>query len=220
MLTLKELAKKLDVVPDTIRNYTKMGLPFQYDEKGRYRFDEEEAIKWYFRFKEGGVVNGKKVNGNGIVKLPSYIWGVYGLLKSYNESLEDGQAFKRGMSQDAIKDITGFSRREMTNIRYSLNTSPFNLYPLISNKNGYFLARNDKEVLDYIKAKERAISSMAKEVANLKRRLRLNGQTKLAFSPYEEEVVHTIEYHDEFNDILDSMSEEEAQEALAVVGIE
>lgn len=61
---------------------------------------------------------------------------------------------------------------------------------------------------------------MAKEVANLKRRLRLNGQTKLAFSPYEEEVVHTIEYHDEFNDILDSMSEEETQEVLAVVGIE
>ena len=61
-----------------------MGLPFQYDEKGRYRFEEEEAIKWYFRFKEGGVVNGKKVNGNGIVKLPSYIWGVYGLLKLYN----------------------------------------------------------------------------------------------------------------------------------------
>lgn len=220
MLTLKELAKKLDVVPDTIRNYTKMGLPFQYDEKGRYLFEEEEAIKWYFRFKEGGVVNGKKVNGNGIVKLPSYIWGVYGLLKSYNASLEEGKEFKRGMSQGAIKDITGFTRREMTNIRYALNTAPFNLYPVISNKNGYCLAKNVEEVIAYIKGKEKAISTMAKEVANLKRRLRLNGQAKLAFTPYEETVVHTIDYTDEFDEIVEDMSEEEAKELLAVIGIE
>jgi hypothetical protein len=185
MLTLKELAKKLDVVPDTIRNYTKMGLPFQYDEKGRYRFDEEEAKKWHFNFKKGGVVNGKKVNGNGIVTLPPDVWALYDFLERTHFAF----------SVNDIGEMTGVNRREFRRMKHILNTSPLPIKTIGSDKNGVKVLRTEEEYDKYIHKLEKVISSFAKELAVVRRRKRLNGQLRLTWTPDERETVETLPFN-------------------------